>query len=72
MEGHEGPCGCLLKSQSEPLRKYCLKYKPTHWLFEGLRKGKSYSARSLEQIFHRIKTAAKIAQPVTFHNLRHS
>lgn len=31
-----------------------------------------YSPRSLQQVFHRAKDAAKIIQPVTFHSLRHS
>lgn len=54
------------------LRKYHLAYKPTDWLFEGQYKGEAYSTRSLQQIFHRAKTADRIAQDVTFHSLRHS
>ncbi len=42
------------------------------WLFEGQYKDSPYSTRSLQQIFHRAKNAAKILQPVTFHSLRHS
>lgn len=56
----------------ELLRKYYTVYKPKEWLFEGQYKDSSYSTRSLEQIFHRAKNAAKILQPVTLHSLRHS
>ncbi|WP_421831029.1 tyrosine-type recombinase/integrase [Larkinella sp.] len=34
--------------------------------------GCPYSTRSLQQVFHRAKEAAKIKQAVTFHSLRHS
>lgn len=56
----------------ELLRKYYTVYKPTDWLFEGQFKDEPYSTRSLQQIFHRAKNAARILQPVTFHSLRHS
>jgi site-specific recombinase XerD len=56
----------------ELLRKYYAAYKPKDWLFEGQYGNSPYSTRSLEQIFHRAKNAAKINQPVTFHSLRHS
>ncbi len=54
------------------LRKYYAAYQPKEWLFEGQYGNSPYSTRSLEQIFHRAKNAAKISQPVTFHSLRHS
>ena len=56
----------------ELLRKYYQVYKPKEWLFEGQYKDCPYSTRSLQQIFHRAKEAAKIMQDVTFHSLRHS
>ena len=56
----------------ELLRKYYLVYLPKEWLFEGQYKECQYSMRSLQQIFHRAKDAAKISQAVTFHSLRHS
>ena len=56
----------------ELLRKYYRVYKPTEWLFEGQYKNCPYSTRSLQQIFHRAKEAARIHQDVTFHSLRHS
>ena len=54
------------------LRKYYTTYKPKEWLFEGQYADSPYTSRSLQQIFHRAKDAAKIIQPVTFHSLRHS
>ncbi|WP_186741821.1 tyrosine-type recombinase/integrase [Spirosoma utsteinense] len=54
------------------LRKYYQTYKPVRWLFEGQYSNSPYSTRSLQQVFHRAKDAAKIRQPVTFHSLRHS
>jgi integrase/recombinase XerD len=56
----------------ELLRKYYQVYKPKEWLFEGQYGDCPYSTRSLQQIFHRAKDAAKITQDVTFHSLRHS
>lgn len=56
----------------ELLRKYYVAYQPKDWLFEGQYAGEPYSRRSLQQIFHRAKNAAKILQDVTFHSLRHS
>ena len=59
------------------LRKYYTVYQPhrrsdQNWLFEGQYGDGPYSTRSLQQIFHRAKDAARIIQPVTFHSLRHS
>jgi site-specific recombinase XerD len=56
----------------ELLRKCCVAYRPTGWLFEGQYPGGPYSVRSLQQIFRRAKRAAGILQEVTFHSLRHS
>jgi integrase/recombinase XerD len=56
----------------ELLRKYHVAYQPKYWLFEGQHKEEPYSTRSLQQIFHRAKTDARIIQDVTFHSLRHS
>lgn len=56
----------------ELLRKYYSVYKPNDWLFEGQYTDQPYTARSLQQVFHRAKTSARIIQDVTFHSLRHS
>lgn len=54
------------------LRKYYVAYEPKEWLFEGQHENTPYTTRSLQQVFHRAKDAARIIQPVTFHSLRHS
>ena len=46
--------------------------KSQHWLFEGEYTGEPYSTRSLPNIFHRAKEAARIYQMVSFRSLRHS
>ena len=56
----------------ELLRRYYASYRPKEWLFEGQDKEESYSTRSLQMVFHRAKSEARIIQDVTFHSLRHS
>ncbi len=56
----------------ELLRRYYSSYRPKEWLFEGQNKEEPYSNRSLQMVFHRAKSEAKIIQDVTFHSLRHS
>jgi len=53
------------------LRRYFREYRPKTWLFEGPG-GKSYSASSIRQIFHRAKIKAGIKKYATVHTLRHS
>jgi len=53
------------------LRDYYKFYKPKVWLFEG-RNGGQYSATSIEKIFHKALTKAKINKHATPHTLRHS
>ena len=33
------------------LREYYKQYRPTVWLFEGVKKGEQYSTRSIQQVF---------------------
>lgn len=56
------------------LRKYVQdqKPRPTHYLFEGQKKGDPYSTRSAQTIFNRAVKAAGIKKDVSFHVLRHS
>lgn len=62
-----------LPSQILPLlRAYYVQYKPVYWLFEGQVSGKSYSAKSLQQIVARAARLAGVKQHVTPHMLRHS
>lgn len=56
----------------ELLRRYYSFYRPKEWLFEGQNKEEPYSVRSLQMVFHRAKSEARIIQDVTFHSLRHS
>ena len=53
------------------LRDYYKQYKPKDWLFEG-QSGGQYSATSIEKIFHKALTQAKINKHATPHTLRHS
>jgi site-specific recombinase XerD len=53
------------------LRNYRIADNKGKWLFMGQNQQK-YSVRSIQQIFHRAKDAAKIAKKVTPHSLRHS
>ncbi len=46
--------------------------KPVNYLFEGQEKGKPYSIRSAQQIFHEAKKTAGIIKSLSFHSLRHS
>lgn len=54
------------------LREYYIVYKPKVWLFEGEIEGKRYSERSLQLVFKKSLTQAKIDKPATLHWLRHS
>jgi len=56
----------------EQLRNYYKIFRPTTYLFEGQNKGEQYSARSLELVFKKSISLAKIRKPVTLHWLRHS
>lgn len=53
------------------LREYFKEYQPKEYLFEGQNGGK-YSTTSLQKVFNRAKTRAKIKKHVTLHTLRHS
>lgn len=53
------------------LRKYYLKYKPTHYLFEGAN-GEKYSGSSMRKILNRALKKSNISKKATLHTLRHS
>jgi len=53
------------------LREYFLKWRPTNYLFEGV-KGGEYSATSISKIVKNAASKAKIKNNVTPHTLRHS
>ena len=54
------------------LRQYYREYRPTIWLFEGLKKGEQYSVRSIQNIFQAAVKKAGITKDVSVHTLRHS
>jgi integrase/recombinase XerD len=54
------------------LREYYKQYRPTVWLFEGVKKGEQYSTRSIQQIFQDAVRNAGITKDVSVHTLRHS
>ena len=54
------------------LREYYKQYRPTVWLFEGVKKGEQYSTRSIQQVFQDAVHKAGITKDVSVHTLRHS
>lgn len=56
---------------AKALHQYYLAYKPSQWLFEGL-KGGQYSATSLSKVVERARQKSGIQKQVTPHILRHS
>ena len=54
------------------LRDYIKVYRPSKWLFEGARKGKNISTRTVQEIFRQACKKAGINKYVTVHSLRHS
>jgi len=46
-------------------------YKPSYYLFEGQTRGR-YSESSIQKIYDKAKSKAKITPSVTLHGLRHS
>lgn len=56
----------------KPLREYYKAYRPTNWLFEGQKKGRPYSPKSLQSVLKQAVAKAGIRKNVTLHWLRHS
>jgi integrase/recombinase XerD len=54
------------------LRQYFKQYRPSIWLFEGVKKGEQYSTRSIQSIFQSAVQKAGITKDVSVHTLRHS
>jgi len=52
------------------LRRYYLAYRPIHYLFNGLAKGKPYSVRTLQYILKQAKSRAHISKKGGVHTLR--
>jgi site-specific recombinase XerD len=53
------------------LSEYLKQYHPNYYLFEGSTKGR-YSESSLQSVFEKARSKAKISKLVTLHGLRHS
>ncbi len=56
----------------ELLRDYYKQHKPATWLFEGQKKGQSYSEKSLESVMKQALAKTNISKHITLHCLRHS
>ena len=56
----------------EILRKYWRDYKPDKWLFEGARKERYISTRTVQHILEHACTQAGIRKDISVHTLRHS
>jgi len=54
------------------LRKYWKEYKPEKWLFEGARKDRYITTRTVDKIMEHACTKAGINKDVSVHTLRHS
>ncbi len=54
------------------LRKYFKEYRPSRWLFEGAKKGRHISIRTVQAIFKQACEKAGIKKNVSVHSLRHS
>lgn len=54
------------------LRQYFKQYRPSIWLFEGVKKGEQYSTRSIQSVFQSAVRKAGITKDVSVHTLRHS
>lgn len=61
----------LSRQLLEKLREYYRRYRPSHWLFEGV-DGERYSTRSVQAIMQQAVQKARIRKRVTVHTLRHS
>ena len=56
----------------EALRAYWKEYKPTNYLFNGLKNGKKYSKSSVRNILKKAVKKARVKQKVIVHTMRHS
>ncbi len=62
----------LGKACLSDLRNYYRSYRPEIWLFESIKKGKQYSAKSVQNILKTNLKKAGIKKPYTIHTFRHS
>ena len=62
----------LSETALDILRKYWREYKPEKWLFEGARKDRYITTRTIDKIMEHACTKAGINKDVSVHTLRHS
>jgi len=54
------------------LKEYFREYRPSKWLFEGVKRGRHISTRTVQAVFRQACDKAGIKKDVTAHSLRHS
>lgn len=62
----------LSETALEFLRQYWKEYKPEKWLFEGARKDKHITTRTVEKVLEHACNKTGIKKDVSVHTLRHS
>jgi site-specific recombinase XerD len=62
----------LSETAIDVLRKYWREYKPQKWLFEGARKDRHVSPRTVQHILEHACASANIRKDISVHTLRHS
>ncbi|MCC5910474.1 MAG: tyrosine-type recombinase/integrase [Clostridiaceae bacterium] len=71
-KGRQDRYTILSKVALNTLREYARIEKPKEWLFPGANQGKFLTERSVQKVFNRACTDAKIRKNVSVHTLRHS
>jgi|GEM_PF-3093142 len=61
----------LPKTLLELLRAYSKAYPPQSWLFEGQKRGRPYSHKSLQIVFKQAVAKTKLRKKLALHGLRH-
>ena len=67
-KGRKDRCTLLPRSILEDLRSYWKAYRPSTWLFPGVREGRHLTERSVQKVLSRAVEAAGIRKRVTVHN----
>ena len=70
-KGNKDRISILSPAVLQDLRTYFKEWKPSYWLFEGV-KGDQYSSTSIRQIIKKAAKKAGIRQNITPHMFRHS
>jgi integrase/recombinase XerD len=70
-KGKKDRCSILSPKVWAQIEAYLDLHRPVEWLFEGVTGGQ-YSERSVQEVFTRAKTCARINPLATVHTLRHS